>query len=175
MNLQMPALKACLEDAGFRDVKTLLSSGNATFSAAAAAEAALEKKIESVLKKQVSREFMTLVRSVEALQELLEADPFAAFQADAGSKRVVTFLREAPGRLPKLPLEFDGARVLRVDGREVFSDYIVGPRGPVFMTLLEKTFGQGITTRTWDTVRKVASSSPSPESLAKPRVVKRRA
>jgi len=30
------------------------------------------------------------------------------------------------------------------------------PRGPAFMTLIERTFGQAVTTRTWDTVKKVA-------------------
>jgi uncharacterized protein (DUF1697 family) len=175
MNLQMPALKACLEGAGFTDVKTLLSSGNAVFSATAASEAALEKKIEAALKKSVGREFMTLVRSIEALQGLLAADPFRAFKAPAGAKRVVTFLRHPPERLPKLPLTFDGARILRVIDREVFSDYVVGPRGPVFMTQLEKTFGTAITTRTWDTVRKVAGSSPAPRPSGKAGVVKTRA
>jgi uncharacterized protein (DUF1697 family) len=175
MNLQMPALKACLEGAGFGDVKTLLSSGNATFTAASASEAALEKKIEAALKKAVAREFMTLVRPIDALQALLAAEPFRAFGGPAGAKRVVTFLREAPARPPKLPIEFDGVRILHISDREVFSDYVVGPRGPVFMTLLQKTFGPGITTRTWDTVRKVAAPPAAPGSSAKARVVKRRA
>ena len=172
MNLQMPALKACLEQVGFTDVKTLLSSGNATFSAADSSEEALEKKIEAALTAHAGRGFMTLVRSIDALQALLASDPFHAFKGQAGTKRVVTFLREPPGRLPKLPLEFDGARILRVVGREVFSDYVVGPRGPVFMTLLQKTFGEGITTRTWDTVRKVAESSPAAPPREKARVVR---
>jgi hypothetical protein len=33
---------------------------------------------------------------------------------------------------------------------------VPGPRGPVFMTLIEKTFGKDVTTRTWDTVAKAA-------------------
>lgn len=175
MNLQMPALKACLEGAGFSDVKTLLSSGNATFSATAASETALEKKVEAALKKAVGREFMTFVRSLDALQALLAAEPFRAFGGPAGAKRVVTFLRQPPARPVKLPIEFDGVRILRVIDREVFSDYVVGPRGPVFMTLLQKTFGQDITTRTWDTVRKVAGASPAAHPLPKGRVVKKRA
>jgi hypothetical protein len=32
------------------------------------------------------------------------------------------------------------------------------PKGPVFMSLLERTFGTDITTRTLDTVRKCASA-----------------
>ncbi len=51
-----------------------------------------------------------------------------------------------------LPIERGGARILRVVGREVFSAYVPGPRGPTFMTLLERTFGEEITTRTRDTV-----------------------
>ena len=40
-------------------------------------------------------------------------------------------------------------------GREVFSAYLPSPKGPVFMALLEKTFGKDVTTRTWETVAKV--------------------
>ena len=45
-----------------------------------------------------------------------------------------------------------------MDELQVFSAYVPGPRGPVFMTLIEKTFGTALTTRTWDTVRKCAAA-----------------
>jgi hypothetical protein len=35
---------------------------------------------------------------------------------------------------------------------------VPGDKGPVFMQLLEKTFGRDITTRTWDTVTKCAKA-----------------
>jgi hypothetical protein len=54
-------------------------------------------------------------------------------------------------------VEFDGARILRVKGNEVFTVYVPSPRGAAFMALIEKTFGKGITTRTWETVQKVAA------------------
>ena len=41
---------------------------------------------------------------------------------------------------------------------EIFSAYLPTPKGPVFMTLIQKTFGEDVTTRTWETVRKVASA-----------------
>ena len=40
--------------------------------------------------------------------------------------------------------------------REVLTSYVPSPKGPVFMTLIEKTFGKDVTTRTWDTLQKVA-------------------
>jgi hypothetical protein len=45
---------------------------------------------------------------------------------------------------------------LCVKGNELFTTYVPSPRGPVFMTLIEKTFGKDVTTRTWDTIKKVA-------------------
>jgi hypothetical protein len=35
----------------------------------------------------------------------------------------------------------DGARILCMKGTEIFSAYVPNPRGAVFMTLIEKTFG----------------------------------
>jgi uncharacterized protein (DUF1697 family) len=43
-----------------------------------------------------------------------------------------------------------------VKGSDVFGAYVRNPKGPVFMTLIEKTLGKETTTRTWDTVAKVA-------------------
>lgn len=38
------------------------------------------------------------------------------------------------------------------------SYYLPSSRGPVFMTLIQKTFGENVTMRTWDTVRKCSSA-----------------
>lgn len=155
-NLKMSALKACLEDAGFTSVKTLLSSGNAVFDSPAASEAALSKRLEAAMASKLGRTFESFVRSQADLQALVATDPYERFRLPADARRVVTFLRQQRSALPALPLEKDGARILCVEGREVLSAYVVSPKGPVFMTLLEKTFGKDITTRTWDTVTKVA-------------------
>jgi uncharacterized protein (DUF1697 family) len=158
MNMQMPELKRCLEAAGFAEVRTLLSSGNAVFGTrAAASRQALEGKLEKVLGKHFGKAFMTMVRPVEELRELIDSDPFGSFRLTPDTKRVVTFLRSKPKSRVRLPIELDGARILGVRGTEVFSAYIPGPRGPVFMRLIEKTFGEEVTTRTWDTVRKVVA------------------
>lgn len=159
MNARMPDLKRAFEAAGFTEVKTVLSSGNVVFSTRAAPDAALERRAEAAMKQRLGRTFLTIVRPVDALRALLESDPYAAFRLKPGSKRVVTFLRGEPrGRLA-LPVEQDGARILRRTGREVLSAYVPSPRGPVFMTLIEKTFGTDVTTRTWETVIKVAAVS----------------
>jgi uncharacterized protein (DUF1697 family) len=159
MNARMPGLKRCFEGAGFADVKTVLASGNVVFAARKASDAALERRAEAAMHVALGRAFYTIVRPVQALHDLLESDPYAGFALPADAKRVVTFMREPAAGLPALPLVArDGARILSVVGREVFSAYQPSEKGPVFMTLIEQTFGTDITTRTWATVRKCANA-----------------
>jgi len=156
MNAKMPALKAAFEAAGFTEVRTILSSGNVVFGAHTASESSLQRKAESAMHQHLGQAFLTIVRPVDALRELLASDPYRRFDLGAGAKRIVTFLRERPTERMKLPLELHGARILTIKDREVFSAYLPSPKGPVFMTLIERTFGKEQTTRTWDTVAKVA-------------------
>jgi uncharacterized protein (DUF1697 family) len=158
MNAKMPELKRCFESAGFTNVKTVLSSGNVVFDARKATDASLQKRCESAMQAALGRNFLTIVRSVEFLQDLLAKDPYASFKASPQAKRVVTFLRDVPAKKLALPIERDGARILCMTEREVFTVYVAGDKGPVFMTLIEKAFGKDITTRTWDTVRKCAQA-----------------
>jgi uncharacterized protein (DUF1697 family) len=156
MNAKMPQLKKAFERAGFTDVRTVLASGNVVFSAAPAVESVLERKAEATMEKHLNRAFPAIVRSIDTLREILASDPWTRFRLAPGSKRVVTFLRGKPKARLSLPIELDGARILHHNGAEVFTAYVRSPRGPVFMTLIEKTFGKDVTTRTWETIAKVA-------------------
>ena len=158
MNCKMQELAKAFAAAGFTDVKTVLSSGNVVFSASGA-ERAIQKKAEAAMQEHLGKSFLTFVRPADELQSLLKADPYAAFKLKPGAKRVVTFLTAKPTGAPKLPVELGDAKILALQGRELFSAYIPGPKGPVFMTLIERTFGKDVTTRTWDTLRKVCAAA----------------
>ena len=155
-NAKMPDLKRAFVRAGFTDVKTVLGSGNVVFTAPSAKPASLERKAEAAMQAELGRTFMTIVRPIDALRELLDADPYKPFKLAPDSKRVVTFLRAGAGSKVELPIEEDGARVLVVIGGEGFSAYTRTANGPVFMKLIERSFGKDQTTRTWETVQKVA-------------------
>ncbi|OLB66721.1 MAG: hypothetical protein AUI09_05405 [Gemmatimonadetes bacterium 13_2_20CM_2_66_5] len=83
-------------------------------------------------------------------EQLLQQKAEAAMQDRLG-KAFMTIVRSI-----ELPVELDGARILALKDGEIFSAYLPNPKGPVFMTLIDKTFGKDVTTRTWDTVAKVA-------------------
>jgi uncharacterized protein (DUF1697 family) len=161
VNASMPDLKRAFEAAGFTEVTTLLSSGNVVFTAPAGSPRSLERRAEAAMTKRLGHSFLTIVRPVNRLRELLESDPYSEFSIAPEAKRIVTFLT-APGVMPKLPLESDGVRILAAQDTEVFTDYLPNRKGPVFMTLLQKTFGKEQTTRTWQTVARVARTSATP-------------
>lgn len=158
MNARMPELKRCFEAAGFTEVKTVLSSGNVVFDSRASKAGTLERRAQEAMQQALGRSFATMVRSVASLQAMLASEPFDGFELAPQSKCVVTFLRAANAAHPALPIERGDARVLKVQGAEVFSAYVPSDKGPVFMQLLERTFGKDITTRTLDTVRKCAAA-----------------
>lgn len=158
VNAKMPEVKRCFESAGFTDVRTLLSSGNVAFSARAARPATLKRRAEEAMQAGLGRAFAATIRASDALAALLARDPFDEFGLGARAKRVISFLPKPFTGNIVLPIELHGASILKVEGAEVFSAYVPGPKGPVFMTLLERTFGKEITTRTVETVRKCAAA-----------------
>lgn len=156
MYVKMADLRQVFEAAGFTEVETVLSSGNVVFTARSAPAAALQRKAEAAMERRLGKAYLTMVRTIDELQDLLASDPFRAFRLKPGAKRIVTFLRQPPAKRVTLPGEQSGARILAVKGSEAFSAYLPTPDGPVFMTLIERTFGKDQTTRTWDTVTKIA-------------------
>ena len=158
LNAKMPELKHCFESAGFSDVRTLLSSGNVVFTTRSTSLTALERRAEKAMAAELGRSFVSFIRPAQYLQELIDSEPFAAFDLPANAKPVVTFLREPPTTKLTLPIERDGARILKVNATEVLTAYVPSGSDPVFMVLLEKTFGKNITTRTFETVKKCAKA-----------------
>ena len=157
-NCKMPELKKAFEKAGFTDVKTLLGSGNVMFDAPKTPIPALEGKVEAAIQKSLGKSFFTIVRPIDELRALIESDPFKGVKLKPDSKKIVTFLRKPPPDLD-LPIEQDNARILKLEGNNLFTVYAPTPKGPVFMKLIEKAAGgKEQTTRTWDTVQKAAKA-----------------
>jgi uncharacterized protein (DUF1697 family) len=154
MNCRMADLQKTLESAGFTGVKTFLSSGNAAFDSRTASPKSLERKIETALQRELGKTFMTLVHPIEELRKVLASDPYRATRLPADAKRIVTFLRAAPKAL-ELPVEKDGARLVRLEKGMLFGAYVRSDKGPVFMALIEKAAGKEQTTRTWQTLERV--------------------
>jgi uncharacterized protein (DUF1697 family) len=158
MNLRMPQLKACVEGAGLTQVRTVLASGNVAFDSHGRSAGELEKILEEAMTRALGRSFFTIVRPASALAALVATDPFAGYGQPPSAKRVVSFLRAPrPSRVP-LPLTEGTATVIHQQGADVFTAYLPGTDGPVFMKLIARAYGEEVTTRTWETLRKCAEA-----------------
>ena len=159
MNCRMPELRDALESAGLSDVRTVISSGNAVFSHRSVSGKVLEAKCEQAMATRMGRTFMTIVRAIDELEQLLARDPFARYPLPPKAKRNVTFLRAAPAAKPGLPVNLRGAKILALEGREAFTYYVPREADPAFMVIIEKTFGKEVTTRTWETVERIVKAA----------------
>jgi uncharacterized protein (DUF1697 family) len=155
----MAELRKSLEDAGFRNVKTLLASGNVLFDTAKTPEAKLAKKIEELLESSFGFEVGVIVRSVADLHGLVQSTPFRGIKVTAETRLYVTFLSEKFTSSLQVPYTSPDKsyRILSVGPREVISVLTVTAKVGTTdaMKILEKEFGKKITTRNWNTVQKL--------------------
>lgn len=159
MNAKMAELKRAFEGAGFDAVKTVRSSGNVVFQTRATSIGAIERKAEAAMQSHLPRSFLTIVRSTDELQGMLDTDPYAQFDVPAGAKRIVTFFRDPARHEVSLPLALNDVSVFSACEHHAFAAYVPSPTAPTSLGLLEKTFGKDVTTRTWDTIRKCVAAS----------------
>jgi uncharacterized protein (DUF1697 family) len=160
----MDRLRRAFEALGFRNVKTLLASGNVLFETPSTNAAALVKKIEAKLEQTFGHEIGTIVRTLGELQKLAGLDPFKGIKVTPATRLFVTFLSEEPNSSLTIPYVSPDKnfRILRVTGGEVCSVLVVGPqlaKNMHWMGMLEKEFGKKITTRSWNTVVRVLKAS----------------
>ncbi len=128
--VSMESLKKAFESLGFRNVKTLLASGNVLFEARSANAGTLVKRIEEKLEQTFGHEIGTIVRTLEELQDLADLDPFKGIKVTPRTRLFVTFLSEKPKTSLKIPYESPDKsfRIIRLTNREVCSVLTLGPQ-----------------------------------------------
>jgi len=159
-NMRNEKLRGVLDELGFENVASVISSGNLLFDADdGAGPAELEERIEAAWPKRLGFESTTIVRSREDLERLVAADPFAGRTDEPASRLNVTFLKREPEDVPLPYRDPDGTyEVFALNDRAIFSAVdTTAHRTPDMMRWLEKTFGKQITTRTWKTVHRIVA------------------
>lgn len=156
----MADLRALLTDLGYREVRTLLQSGNAVFTAPGSA-ASVAQAVEQAMSEQLKVSARVLVRSPRQLGSAIEADPFGD-RAPEGSKHFLGFLDATPAKatvdaVPQLTGETDTAPD---EARFVAGHlYLWCPNGISKSTLWQvnwdKVLGAAVTLRNWNTVTKL--------------------
>ncbi len=160
--VKMGELKRIMELLGFKNVKTILSSGNVLFDARVMDAEALAKTIENALSKAFGFKVSVIVRTDRQIISLIESMPFMNVKTTLHTKLYVTFIPEwyKPNiRIPYISKEMD-FKILYIKDGAVFSVLALSPNtGTVdLMDFLSKEFGREITTRNWNTIERIGKS-----------------
>jgi uncharacterized protein (DUF1697 family) len=161
--IAMADLRQLLEALGYADVRTLLQSGNAVFTADPPGGAAeLEQQIRDRIQADLGMDVQVLVRSAEELAAVADANPFVA-QGVEPKELHLAFL-SAPPRA-ELQTGIDGESYapdeLAFGDRAIYlrrPNGIQGTKLPDFQRLL----GVEVTERNWNTVTKLRTLAAEP-------------
>ena len=155
----MLQLRQCLTTIGFKNVKTLLASGNAVFDAEESDPQELKEKIMTALKLEFDFEIPVTIRTAEHIKKLAQRDPFKNIEIDQNTRLYVTFLSDKLHTSLKLPYktpEGDYTLLAIADGEVCSVLRLKSGMGTTdSMDILEREFGKKITTRNWNTVMKL--------------------
>lgn len=154
--IAMADLRELLGDLGYGDVKTLLQSGNAVFTARGDA-AAIEARIREAIVERFGFDVAVIVRSASELAKVVAGNPIKMGERD-GSKLHVAFLSAKPAAA-KLR-DVDPAELVpeefAVAGREIYLWCKNGVlESKLFPLFSDKRLGVTSTARNWNTVTKL--------------------
>lgn len=139
--LSMADLRKACESLGYTDVRTLLNSGNAIFSAA-------KKPNPADLEKALAMDVRVILRTPAELKQAIDRNPLKG----EGNRLMVMFLEKAPAK----KLEWAGPEQTHLDGRHLYLYYPDGgAASKLTNAFIERQLGVAGTTRNWNTVTKL--------------------
>lgn len=162
----MAQLRVELQSMDFRDVHTLLNSGNVIFRGEDTNPAALRSRIASHLSRVFGFGIPTWVLDAKAFREQFRDDPFRDEEVTRETRCYVTFTDD-DREDPDLPfIHEEGAfRIIEKRGKALCSVLDISRIGTAdVMGLLEKKYGKDITTRNWNTVARILEKLNTLES-----------
>ena len=159
-NMTNDKLRGVFADLGFTGVASVLASGNIVFRTTETDLGVLEGTIQDALHEQLGIPGRTIVRHHDVLRALLDSGPFGGLTHGRATYLTVTFLQQGVEPVADGPDQDDPrVRVVRFDRPSGAYLWVTDNSGtgtaPAFMSWLEATYRQAITTRSWLTIQRI--------------------
>ena len=160
--MKMAELRACLEAAGFTDVKTVLASGNVRLSGEGT-EAGIKARIEKAIADQFGFEVGVVLRSEADMAAMLAGHPFDSLDPGADlTRHILMFDQDLPGDIAIESRPGD-TEILRIDRRDLYiaayrqangryTEHVEEVLKPLYQRLGK---GNLDTMRNWNTIEKI--------------------
>jgi uncharacterized protein (DUF1697 family) len=157
--IKMEELKKVFESMGFRNVKTILASGNVIFESMEVKAPVIIQTIGEKLESAFGYNNGVIIRSIEQIRKIAIQEPFKQIKVTPQTRLYVTFLQEKSKSSLKIPYESPnkGYKIISNSEYEVFSVATLSPevQSTDLMNILDKEFGRKVTTRNWNTIEKI--------------------
>jgi uncharacterized protein (DUF1697 family) len=163
--IAMADLRALVERLGYRDVRTMLNSGNVVFTGPAALPAAVADLLESAVARRLGVDARVTVLTAGDLAEIVDGNPLIAAAADPSRLLVaIPATAEACRRLAPLSEQEWAPEAVAIGPRAA---YLWCPDGVIASRVagaVDRLLGDAVTTRNWNTVtalRNLSSALPT--------------
>ena len=161
--IRMAALKEICAGLGFKDVTTLLQSGNVVFTARGTDTSVAERLVGAIDASHGFRPAIA-IRTAAELADVIARNPFRAEATGDPGHLLVAFMTAAPkpGAAERVASIKVAKERLHLSGRELFIHYATGVgTSKVTNVVLEKALGVPATARNWNTVTRLAAIAAS--------------
>ena len=156
--IKMEDLKKLFVSIGYKNVKTVIQSGNVIFESPNKSIRSITSKIEDKLFKFMTKEIKVFVRTQTGLLNIVRQNPFGKTKGDDKIKTYVFFLYEEPKEKIKIPFISVSGEV-NVLSKYDLNLFLLVKKVPGKASspndLIEKTFKVGATARNWNVVCKI--------------------
>lgn len=154
----MAELRKEMSKLGYKNVVTLLNSGNVIFDADTDNALKLEEKISAHLEQTFGFPIPTIIRRAETIINMAGNDPFTDVVLTKDIRLYVSFLQKDTDVELPLPWtsEDNSFQIIEKRDKAIFSvlDLSVS-KTPKAMEAIEQFFGKDITTRNWNTIKRI--------------------
>lgn len=156
----MADLRKKLNELGCDSTRTLLNTGNFVFETKQTNIQDLEHKIEVSLSQFFGFPIPVILRNQKEIFDLVGEDPFATINLHENIRLYVSFLKNIAEIGLAIPYTSNDKtyQIISIKNKTIFSVLdLTTSNTPKGMEDLEKLFGKNITTRNWNTIKKIVS------------------
>lgn len=154
----MEELRNTLKEVGCNNVRTLLNTGNFVFETTQTNIQELEYNIEDFISKSFGFSIPVILKSKKEISDLVDDNPFMKISIHKDIRLYVSFLKHTPKLDLTIPyLSADKSyKIIGIKNKTILSVLDLSTtKTPKGMDELEKLYGKDITTRNWNTIKKV--------------------
>ena len=159
VTVKMADLRDAFEQIGFTQVKTVLATGNVIFEATESDRAKVATRIEKMIANVFDYQTSAIIMTPSELRRLVANNPFGDLAADIQHAPQISFVKGGvKGSELTIPLDRSqkGYTLVGASKQAVFSILdLSGATRPDLLSVLDKAFGKNVTTRNWQTIKRV--------------------